>query len=152
VFSDLSVRRSRDVVFDWDRMLDFEGDTGPYVQYAHARLCSILRKAGQDVDPAADSALLTLPEEWALVRLIEDYPGRLQAAAENREPSIISTYLLELCARFSTYYSAGMREPGLRVLCDDEAVRAARLLLVDAVRHTIRAGLTILGIDAPERM
>jgi arginyl-tRNA synthetase len=152
VFSDLSVRRSKDVIFDWDRMLDFEGDTGPYVQYAHARLCSILRKAGQQVTPEADFALLALPEEWTLVRMLEDHPSRIMAAADGREPSIIATYLLDLCAQFSTYYSAGMREPSRRVLCDEPAVRAARLLLVDAVRHVIASGLHLLGVAAPERM
>jgi len=152
VFSDLSVRRSRDVIFDWDRMLDFEGDTGPYVQYAHARLCSILRKAGQQVRPDADCTRLGLPEEWALVRLMEDYPARIRVAAKKREPSVIAGYLLELCARFSAYYSAGMREPARRVLCDDEATRAARLLLVEAMRRVISSGLGLLGVAAPERM
>ncbi len=152
VFSDLSVKRAKDVVFDWDRMLDFEGDTGPYVQYAHARLCSIMRKAGEEVSPEADCEPLQLPEEWALVRLLERFPSRLRAAAEGREPSMIANYLLELCAQFSAYYSAGMREAQRRVLCGDEATRAARLLLVSAVRHTIRNGLALLGVAAPERM
>jgi len=86
------------------------------------------------------------------VRLLEEYPARIAAAAETREPSVLANYLLDLCAEFSTYYSAGMREPARRVLCDDAAVRAARLLLVDAVRHVIRNGLTLLGVAAPERM
>ena len=102
IFSDLSVRRTRDVVFDWDRMLDFEGDTGPYVQYAHARLCSILRKAGQQVTDAADPARLALPEEWVLLRHLERFPQAIERAAAENEPSIIAGYLLELCADFST--------------------------------------------------
>ena len=152
VFSDLCVNRSRDVIFDWDRMLDFEGDTGPYVQYAHARLCSILRKAGEDVDPGADCDRLELPEEWELIRKLEAYPGRVKAAARRRQPSVIANYLLELCSEFSSYYSAGMREPDRRVLCPDAQTRAARLLLVDAVRHVIHDGLQLLGVAAPERM
>jgi len=158
VFSDLSVRRTKDVVFDWDRMLDFEGDTGPYVQYAHARLCSILRKAGRQPgesgrgEGAADYGLLRLPEEWALVRLLEQYPSRVVAAADAREPSIIATYLLELCSRFSAYYSAGMREPERRVLCADAGVREARLSLVEAVRHAVSNALGLLGVAAPQRM
>ncbi len=152
VFSDLSVRRTRDVVFDWDRMLDFEGDTGPYVQYAHARLCSILRKAGQAVGEEVDFARLSLPEEWVLVRHLERLPQAIQRAAAENEPSVIASYLLELCADFSSYYSAGMRDENLRVLCPDGPTRAARLLLVDATRHVIRTGLALLGIAAPERM
>ncbi len=152
VFSDLCVNRERDVIFDWDRMLDFEGDTGPYVQYAHARLCSILRKADSPVDPTADCELLTLPEEWDLIRKLEDYPERVEKAAHKRQPSVVANYLIELCSKFSTYYSAGMHEPDRRVLCPDEATQAARLLLVDGVRHVIRNGLHLLGVDAPERM
>jgi len=152
IFSDLSVRRTRDVVFDWDRMLDFEGDTGPYVQYAHARLCSILRKAGQEVSEDVDAARLALPEEWVLLRHLERFPQAIERAVAENEPSVIASYLLELCADFSTYYSAGMREPDLRVLCPDAPTRAARLLLVDAARHVIRKGLALLGIAAPERM
>jgi arginyl-tRNA synthetase len=152
VFSDLSVRRNKDVVFDWDKMLDFQGDTGPYVQYAHARLCSILRKAGEDVDPDVDYDLLKLPEEWNLVRMVEAFPARLSQAVNRREPSVIANYLLELCGEFSKYYSAGMRDKDRRVLCDDGKVRSARLLLVDAVRIVIANGLELLGIAAPERM
>ena len=152
IFRELSVRRTRDVVFDWDRMLDFEGDSGPYVQYAHARLSSILRKVGREVGDQVDYTLLRLPEEWALVRHLEQFPAAVQRAAQQCEPSVIASYLLALCADFSSYYSAGMREPERRVLCDDEALSAARLVLVDATRHVIAAGLKMLGVAAPERM
>jgi len=152
IFSDLSVRRTRDVTFDWDKVLDFEGDTGPYVQYAHARLCSILRKAGQDVTDAVDFGRLNLPEEWTLVRHLQRFSQAIRRAADECEPSAVASYLLELCADFSTYYSAGMREADLRVLCPDDDTRAARLLLVDGVRHVIRNALELLGLAAPERM
>ena len=152
VFSDLCVRRTKDVTFDWDKMLDFEGATGPYLQYAHARLCSILRKSPDDVIPDVDFSRLELPEEWSLVRKLEFFPEEIARAAEANEPSIVANYLLELCAEFSAYYSAGMREKERRVLCDAPDTRAARLLLVDSIRHVIRNGLTLLGIAAPERM
>jgi len=152
VFSELSTRRTRDVVFDWESMLDFEGDTGPYAQYAHARLCSILRKAAQAVSPEVDFSRLDMPEEWTLVRHLERFPTAVRRAADEYEPSVVASYLLELCSDFSSYYSAGMREPDRRVLCADAETRAARLVLVDAARHVIRNGLGILGIGAPERM
>lgn len=152
IFRELSTRRTRDVVFDWERMLDFEGDTGPYVQYAHARLCSILRKAGEDASLEVDFSRLSLPEEWTLVRHLEGFAHALHRATADYEPSAVATYLLDLCADFSAYYSAGMREPERRVLCQDGEVRAARLLLVDAIRRVIRSGLELLGVAAPERM
>ncbi len=152
VFSDLCVRRTKDVIFDWDKMLDFEGATGPYLQYAHARLCSILRKSPDDVSPDVDFSCLELPEEWSLVRKLEFFPEEIARAADSNEPSIVANYLLELCTDFSAYYSAGMREKDRRVLCEDPDTRHARLLLVDAIRHVIRNGLTLLGIAAPERM
>ncbi len=152
IFSELSTRRTRDVVFDWESMLDFEGDTGPYVQYAHARLCSILRKAGEAVKADVDYGLLSAAEEWTLVRHLERFPTAVRRAADEYEPSVVASYLLELCADFSTYYSAGMREPERRVLCSDAGTRAARLALVDATRHVIRNGLALLGLSAPERM
>ncbi len=152
IFRELSTRRTRDVVFDWDRMLDFEGATGPYVQYAHARLCSILRKAGEAVRDGVNFSLLSLPEEWTLIKHLDAFPRAVRRAGEECEPSTIATYLLELCGDFSTYYSAGMQEAERRVLCEDPEVRAARLLLVDAIRHVIRRGLELLGLVAPERM
>ena len=87
-----------------------------------------------------------------LLRHLERFPQAIERAVAENEPSVIASYLLELCADFSTYYSAGMREPELRVLCPDAPTRAARLLLVDAARHVIHKGLALLGIAAPERM
>ncbi len=152
IFSDLAVKRTKDVIFDWDRMLDFQGDTGPYVQYAHARLSSILRKAQMPVSPDADCSILQMPEEWRLVRMLEIFPLRINQASEKREPSIIANYLLELCKLFSTYYSLGMREPDKRVLCEDKNTLAARLLLVNGIKTVIASGLQLLGMDAPQRM
>jgi arginyl-tRNA synthetase len=152
IFSELSARRNREVVFEWDRALDFEGDTGPYVQYAHARLCSILRKADEDVRSEVDYSLLDLPEEWALVQKLQDLPAVVERAAAECEPFLVANYLLELCSLFSTYYSAGMRDETLRVLCPDAEVRAARLVLVDATRRVVAGGLALLGLAAPKRM
>jgi len=152
IFSDLSTRRNRDVTFEWDSALSFEGNTGPYVQYAHARLSSILRKAGDDLPTLVDYALLTMPQEWSLVRKLDSWPTTVSRAGADCEPSLIATWLLEFCAEFSTYYSAGMRDETLRVLCPDPQIRAARLQLVRAARHIIQNGLALLGLAAPDRM
>ncbi len=152
MFSDLAVKRNKDVIFDWDRMLDFQGDTGPYVQYAHARLCSILRKAEVDAGSDARCELLKLPQEWSIIRMLEIFPIRVAQAADNREPSIIANYLLQLCKKFSSYYSLGMKEPEKRVLCEDKATLKARLMLVASVKTVIADGLHLLGMHAPEKM
>ena len=140
------------MTFEWDSALSFEGNTGPYVQYAHARLSSILRKAADDLPTRVDYALLTMPQEWGLVRKLESWPARVSRAGSDCEPSLIATWLREFCAEFSTYSSAGMRDEPLRVLCPDPQVCAARLTLVRAARHVIKDGLTLLGLAAPDRM
>ena len=146
IFNDLKRQRVKDVDFDWDAVLSFEGDTGPYVQYAHVRLCSILRKYGRPVAAAVDFALLKEPEEFALAKALAGFGAVIQRAADACEPSVVSQYLLELCARFSAFYHKHI------VLSDDAALTAARILLVDCLRQTIRNGLVLLGIKAPEEM
>jgi arginyl-tRNA synthetase len=151
VFADLSVQREKDVEFDWDRMLSFEGDTGPYVQYAHARTASILRRAPADL-PAADPRLLVLAEEAAVLKLLADFPDRVEKAVEDAEPYHVAAWLLDLCAAFSKWYDLGNRDPALKVLCEDRAVAAARLSLVRAVETTLARGLFLLGLEAPAEM
>jgi len=146
VFNDLKRQRAKDVDFDWDAILSFEGETGPYVQYAHVRLCSILRKYGQPVDAAADLALLTEPEEFALAKTLSDFNSVIRRAADGCEPSAVSQYLLELCGLFSTYYHKH------KVLTEDAPLTAARIRLVDALRQVIANGLRLLGMQTPEEM
>ena len=116
-YADLSTERARDYVFDWDRMLAFEGDTGPYLQYAHARIRSIFRRAG--VAPPAPGAvpLLGEPPERALALHLLGFAAAVQATAESYSPSKLCTYLFELATSFTTFYEA------CRVLVEDEAVR-----------------------------
>ena len=116
-YADLSTERARDYVFDWDRMLAFEGDTGPYLQYAHARVRSIFRRAG--VAPPAPGAvpLLGEPQERALALQLLGFAAAVEATAETCSPSKLCTYLFELATSFTTFYEA------CRVLVDDEAVR-----------------------------
>ena len=151
VFADLSTQRGKDVEFDWDRMLSFEGDTGPYVQYAHARTASILRRAPADL-PAADPRRLVLPEEAEVLKLLADLPDRIEKAVEDAEPYHVAAWLLDLCRAFSAWYDLGNRDPALKVLCDDRAVAASRLALLRAVEAALSRGLRLLGIEAPGEM
>ena len=151
VFGDLKNRRVTDYTFDWDEVLNFEGHTGPYLQYAHARACNILAKGG-GAPEAWDGALLKLPEEHALVREVARLPLCVRDAVEQAEPSHVSRHLLEVAAAFSRWYTLGNQDREKRVLVENEPVRAARLALTDAVRVTLAAGLALLGISAPEQM
>jgi arginyl-tRNA synthetase len=146
VFNDLKRQRIKDVDFDWDAILSFEGETGPYVQYAHARLCSILRKHGQAPADRVNFSLLAEPEEFGLAKAMAGLGPTVRRAAESCEPAMISQYLLDLCTRFSSYYHKH------KVIGDDPALTAARVLLVDGIRQTIANGLKLLGIAAPEEM
>jgi arginyl-tRNA synthetase len=146
IFTDLSTRRVKDVNFEWEKVLTFEGETGPYLQYTHARACSILRKANQPVQAEADCGLLTQDDEFELIRLLTDYPAVLFRAAEHYEPFFVTDYLLTLSERFNKYYH------NYRILTDDTAVREARLLLVKGVQTVIQSGLNMLGIKAPQEM
>ncbi len=155
IFANLSQQRDKDVDFSWDDVLSFEGDAGPYVQYAHARTASILRKGDVD-DPrallSADPARLAREEEWALTRLLTDLPDETARASATSEPHIVARYLLDVCAAFSRWYTLGNQDPSLKVLCADAEVARARLALTAATREVLRRGLGLLGLQAPDAM
>jgi arginyl-tRNA synthetase len=146
VFADLSSRRVKDVVFDWKDILNFKGETGPYLQYTHARISSILRKYGKPVEPGVDFAVLADDISIPVVKALENLPRVIQRAAETREPSLIATYLLGLASAFNTFYHEH------RVLTGDERLARARILLISCVRQALKNGLWLLGMRAPERM
>jgi arginyl-tRNA synthetase len=151
-FGDLKNRRTTDYTFDWEDVVNFEGHSGPYLQYAHARTCNVLRKGG-GVPASYDASLLTLPEEQAVLRAIARLPVVVQEAAEQIEPSFVARWLLDLAAEFSRYYTLGNQDRSKRVLVDDnEPVKAARLALTDATRAALASGLKLLGIATPENM
>jgi arginyl-tRNA synthetase len=154
VFNDLKNFRENDIDFDLDAITSFEGKTGPYVMYSHARACSILERAKAEGLPAnaVEPALLTHDLEHALVRLVAQLPLRVEAARAANDPSIVAKHVLDLCEGFHAYHTAGGRDRALRVLADDPALRAARLALTDAVRQALANALTLLGIAAPTQM
>lgn len=152
VFGDLQNLRQTDYTFDWDDVLSFDGHTGPYVQFSHARACSILRRANGAPKPA-DLSRLQLEEERTLLRALARYPDVVHDACEAFEPSYLTRYLLEVARATASYLTAGNRDRSMRVLVDgDDALRDARLALVDAVRNVLASGLAILGLQAPEAM
>lgn len=152
LFGDLKNRRNSDYTFDWDEVLSFEGHTGPYLQYAHARACSILARGG-GIPETFDTSLLTLPEEEALVRAVALFPRAVRSALDAYEPSFVASHLLDVAAGFSRWYTLGNQDRTKRVLTeDDPRARGARLALTDAVRITLRVGLSLLGIPTPETM
>lgn len=154
VFSDLKNHRTNDISLDLESVLSFDGKTGPYVMYSHARACSILARHGGPLPPLPDDAgrRLADPTEATLVRLVARFPERVEKAVEADAPSEVATHLLDLCEAFHAYHTRGGRDPALRVLTDDAATRASRLHLVAAVRTTLKNGLYLLGMGAPEQM
>jgi arginyl-tRNA synthetase len=153
VFANLVSQRQKDVDFDWDEILAWEGDSGPYIQYAHARCASILRRAeGLEPRPEAPVEALVHDAEWALALKLVELPDVVQRAASSNEPHLLARYLLDLCAEFSRWYTAGTQDASLRVLCDDRAASEARLALVAATREVLRRGLALLGVAAPDAM
>lgn len=146
IFADLSTRRNKDIDFDWDQALSFDGETAPYVQYTHARLCSLQRKYGKPVEKKADHTAFSTEEERALIKLLEDFPAKVKSAGQAFEPAFICSNLIDLCSAFNRFYQKQ------RIITEDETLTAARMLLVKSLQTTIRSGLSLLGIKAPERM
>ena len=145
IFADLSNDRIKNIEFDWDKVLDFSGETAPYIQYSHARICSILRKA-QNWPADYDATLLSSDEEQAVVGTLARFSDSIARAALTYKPSIIARYLLDLAADFNKFYHQ------CPVLHASEDVRNARLALIDAVRQVLVNGMYLLGITAPEEM
>lgn len=146
IFQELFNQRIKDYVFSWDRTLNFEGETGPYVQYTHARICSILDKGNFSIEDKVDYSLLKTEEEINIARLVYEFPDTIVAAMEKNEPYIITRHIVELAKAYNKLYNT------TPINTDDEALKKARLLLSYSAKNTIKIGLGLLGIEAPERM
>jgi arginyl-tRNA synthetase len=146
-YADLSTDRVKDYIFDWDRMLSFDGNTAPYLQYAHARICSIFRRAGVSRD-GLDVGTLALesPHEKALGMALLQFDSAVWDTLDKASPHRLCTYLYDLATAFTGFYE------NCPVLKSDEPQRSSRLVLCDATARVMEIGLGLLGIDAPEAM
>lgn len=144
MFFALGTQRIKDVDFNYDKVLSFEGETAPYLQYTHARCRSVLAKAG--APEAFDASLLVGDDSYAVVKLLGGFTCVVGEAADKYEPSIIARYLIDLAQAYNRFYI------GSRIITDDKELTAARLTLTKAVADTIKAGLGLLLIRAPEAM
>lgn len=145
VYSAVAQSRINDIVFSYDKVLSFEGETGPYIQYTHARCCSVLKKQNSDIKDI-DYSLLTGDEEMEIIKLLESFPAVIKNAAKDYQPCYISRFLISLCSAFNKFYFDN------RIISDDRALTSARILLTEKVRDTISSGLYLIGLKAPEAM
>jgi arginyl-tRNA synthetase len=152
IFQELYNGRIKDYVFSWDKVLNFDGETGPYVQYSHARASSLLRKGGEDAAGAPadvgslDLSYITGESAYELAKLIYRFPEAVLEAGEKYEPSIVTRHVVDLAQAFNRFYR------NEHILAQDSSERAAKLALVRAARQTMKNGLSLLGVEAPERM
>ncbi|MFP4118791.1 MAG: arginine--tRNA ligase [Candidatus Woesearchaeota archaeon] len=135
----------KNFVFDKEESLSFEGETGPYVQYTHARICSITRKSGQTAQ-GADLNLLNTFEDKKLVKLISEFDNVLFDVSKQLKPSSLCHYLIRLCQEFNTYYSQH------KIIQDDKSLEKSRLALITALKNVLATGLELLDITALEKM
>jgi arginyl-tRNA synthetase len=153
IFSQLAVRRQRDIDFRWDEVLNFDGETGPYLQYTHARLASVIRRYGRPVSDNVDFSKLNQPEEQRVIELLADFPGVIVDAGAHYEPYYISSHLLKLASAFNKVYQRKDDQGRIdKILSEDPALTDARVALVKAVQTVIGIGLHLLGLRAPEAM
>ncbi len=152
IFQELSNSRIKDYVFSWDKVLNFEGETGPYVQYTHARAASVLRNAGESAKAVLsgsvkpDMSRVSGDTAYELVKLIYRFPEIVLEAAEKYEPSVITRHIIDIAQYFNKFYHDE------HILVEDEAEKQAKLALVFAAKQTLANGLALLGISAPEKM
>ncbi|MBR4329170.1 MAG: arginine--tRNA ligase [Candidatus Riflebacteria bacterium] len=146
-YADLSQNRNNDYVFSFDRMLALNGNTAPYLQYAHARICSIFRKAGVSIDDYSAKAIISAPEERELMLKILDLKQAVISVATDLRPHVLCNYLYELSVCFSAFY-----DKCSVMNCEDAAVKASRLEICNMTRKTLAFGLDLLGIEVPREM
>lgn len=146
VFQELFNNRIKDYVFSWERTLSFEGETGPYVQYTHARANSLLEKGEFKLEDEVDYRFLKEEDEINLIRLLYNFPKAVLDALEKYEPSFVTRHIVEVAKAFNKFYNS------CPILSAEEGLKKARLNLVYAAKTVIKTGLSLLGIEAPNKM
>jgi len=146
IYADLSVKRNHDINFRWEDALNFDGNTGPYLQYTHTRLAGLERKYGKEIDADINYDLLIEPEEKHLMMALYRFPQRLIQASDDFEPAVICGYLYDLSQLLNSFYQKH------RVISDNIELTKARMLLMRSVRIVMSEGLKILGLEPMERM
>ena len=145
IFNDLANNRIKDEIFDWDAVLNFAGETGPYMQYTYVRTQSILRNAPEITFPIQYEKLNDA-ESIEVVKMLAKFNEVLISATEKNEPSFISRYLIDLAQAFSRFYNEH------HIICEDKETQNARLALTKVTGTTIKTGLSLLGIQCPDKM
>ncbi|NLM03830.1 MAG: arginine--tRNA ligase [Clostridiales bacterium] len=146
VFQELSNNRIKDYTFSWDQVLNFEGETGPYVQYTYARANSVIKRSSIEIDSEFNAELLNDDIIIEVIKKIEEFPNSIKEAQGKNEPSIITRHIVNLAQEFNRFYH------NYPVLVDDVELQKARLAVVYAVKEVIGIGLSLLGMKAPEEM
>lgn len=145
-FQELYNNRIKDYVFDWDEVLNFDGETGPYVQYTYARAKSVLRKAGLTEVGRLDIEKITSDDEFSLAKKLAGFEDVVIKAKEKYEPSLITRHLTDIASSFNKFYNSS------KIMVDDEKLKEERLALTYATSIVIKSGLAILGIKTVEKM
>lgn len=147
IFNDLYNSRVKDEIFDWDTLLNFQGETGPYMQYVYVRTKSLMEKANYTPDISkVDFNLLKEDEAIEIVKTLYVFQDTILASAEKNEPSIIARYLIDLAQKFSTFYNNN------KIITDDVKIQEARLYLTYAVGNVLKTGAGLLGMEMPDKM
>ncbi len=150
IFNELSNSRIKDYVFKWDKVLNFDGETGPYVQYTHARAASVLRNAEFDIEKVdianVDYSFIEGESAYELIKLLYRFPDVIAKSADEYEPSVVTRHIIDIAQAFNKFYHDE------HILVDDAKEREAKLLLCWAAKRTLANGLALLGIQAPEKM
>lgn len=147
IFNDLANSRIKDEIFDWDMLLNFQGETGPYIQYIYVRTNSVLEKAGYMPEiNKVDFSKLQEKQAVETIKLLYRFNEFVESAAQKNEPSIVSRYLIDVAQSFSGFYNEH------KIITEDKAVQDARLALTYAVGNVLKTGVTLLGMEMPNKM